>query len=190
MPSLLLTVDRGTFVAWLTADTTTPGITAPVGSLTRPLRLACPVCAERMQAETERRDPSARALDHIVCLPWNQDEIEHSIHPDECNGHEKLAAWPDRDIGEACCSPAASLDELCRYEFCAQQGGHGKSTSFCPYEMREPPRGRRSVSKLRVEPCYCVHQVRNMELSRLTCVNSAGTLTPLAQLLRHVFEGR
>src|SRR5215831_14231942 len=81
MPSLLLTVDRGTFVAWLTADTATPGITAPVGSLTRPLRLACPVCAERMQAETERRDPSARALDHIVCLSWNQYEIELSIHP-------------------------------------------------------------------------------------------------------------
>src|SRR5712692_4934100 len=69
MPSLLLTVDRGTFVAWLTADTATPGITPPVGSLTRPLRLACPVCAERMQAETARRDPIASALDHIVCLP-------------------------------------------------------------------------------------------------------------------------
>src|SRR5436305_11073251 len=99
MPSLLLTVDRGTFVAWLTADTATPGITAPVGSLTRPLRLACPVCAERMQAETERRDPSARALDHIVCL---QDNLRHSIYPDESHGREKLAAWHDRGIGEAC----------------------------------------------------------------------------------------
>src|SRR6266851_10353342 len=94
MPSLLLTVDRDTFVAWLTADTTTPGITAPLGSLTKPLRLACPVCAERMQAETTRRDPSASALDHIVWLLWNQDEIEHSIHPDESNDTKKCRLGP------------------------------------------------------------------------------------------------